>query len=387
MRWFGILNEFEDYHVINHTFSKKNEKVEWLQACEDLEDIMTRTDKGILILSSTAVEDIYETCEDLSLQFPFLYIVIIDSESDLELREVMRAGAFDMLKSPLKQDELFDSLEIAEASISKQKYGKFKMKSAPQKTAKVITVCSTKGGVGKTTFTVNLASAFARLSKKVLIIDLDLQFGDVSIFMDCHPKKTIYEWMKESHPSSSEIKSYIQSYNDEIDILAAPERPEFAEAFTNTHIEKLIEEVQPYYDVVMIDTAPYMEEIILTALEHTDDIFLMTYLDLPTLKNCKVFLDTLDSLSFKSKVKVVLNRDSNKKGIDFKTAERVLGQELYAKVPDFEKVVVPSVNEGYPYVYSSPKSKVAKAIFAIAERLFADELDVKKPKKLLKIGR
>jgi pilus assembly protein CpaE len=357
---------------VDTLFKEIGKELLWIDTLGQINDLIMDGDIGILVISSSprnTNDEIYEISNQLSQLYPNLSLIIIAEDNNLDIRKAMRSGVFDILQSPLSQYQVMETINEAEKRLMSQQNSQpiFEEKKALTKKARIITVCSTKGGVGKTTFSVNLAAAFAKQFKKVAVIDLDLQFGDISMFFDCNPKKTIYEWIKESKNNPKEnIQAYLHSYNEYIDIMPAPIRPEFSEVILEEHIGHLITKLLPLYDIVIVDTAPYMEDKILTALERSDDIFLLTFLDLPTLKNSKIFLETLQSLSLDQKVKVILNRDSKKKGLNSSTAETVLGVPIFMKIPDVEKVVAVSVNEGFPYVYSNPRAKISKIIYSLA---------------------
>ncbi|WP_423799538.1 AAA family ATPase [Neobacillus sp. SAB-20_R2A] len=364
----GYSFETKKQMEVDAFFKGLETEIHWLNSLNQIQDLMLDKDIGVIFITSSNFEDkegIYEVSRHLSQSFLNLAVVLIADENSLDIRKAMRTGVFDVLTGKLNEYQVKETLKEAEKHITfqTQTLSKSEGKNTVEKKARIITVCSTKGGVGKTTFTVNFAAAFAKQFKKVAVIDLDLQFGDISMFFNCNPKKTIYEWVKEGR---NDPKAYMHSYNDYLDIMPAPIRPEFSEAILDEHISHLIERLEPMYDLVLIDTAPYMEDKILTALEKSDDIFLITFLDLPTLKNSKIFIETLNSLSLDTKVKVIINRDSNKKGINSSIAEGVLGLPIFLKIPDVEKVVAVSVNEGTPYVYSSPRARISKLIYSLA---------------------
>ncbi|WP_053367495.1 AAA family ATPase [Bacillus sp. FJAT-27245] len=368
MTWSVVTNQIEVFEKLESCASVVGEKLIWYKSFKELQE---ESFTGIVLIPVTKQELVADLQDVFSL-FPTLTLstvpILIDFENVVDIRRAIRAGAFDVLPYPFQNELLVAAAREAEEILNQKK--DISKKEAPIKNARVMTVCSTKGGVGKTTFTVNLAAALAKQFNKIIVIDLDLQFGDVAMFFDSKPKKTIYEWVKEDYNNSPEkVKGYIHSVNDFIDIMAAPIRPEFSEVILEEHITRLISSLKQYYDIVLIDTAPYIEEKILTALERSDDIFLVTYLDLPTLKNCKIFIDTLQSLALDKKVKIILNRDSKRKGLYKETAENVLGMPVHTRVPDFEKIVVASVNEGNPFVYSYPRAKISKVLYSFAQEL------------------
>ena len=188
------------------------------------------------------------------------------------------------------------------------------------------------------------------------------------MFFDVQPKRTIYDWVKENK-EGKQIESYMTHFKDGISILAAPQRPEFAEFITGDDVRKVIDKLKKQFDVVIIDVSSHMNENVIVALENSDDILILTYLDLPTLKNSKMLIDTLASLQLDERVKVVLNRQMKIKGITTDTVEKVVGKKIFSALPIMEKAMVTAVNEGQPLGYSNPRSKVAKKIFQMAETL------------------
>jgi pilus assembly protein CpaE len=386
MKLIGFSKQKRMMPSVDSFLNEIGKQLIWVDSLNQLNEL--GEEHGILLMAISAEENVDEligNCRKLSSEYPTFAIILISEDKNLNIRKIIRAGAFDVLTFPLNQYETIETLREAEKHVSLQRdtVSNPVEKLTLSKNARVITVCSTKGGVGKTTFTVNLAAAFAKNFKKVAVIDLDLQFGDISMFFDCNPKKTIYEWIKEGKKNTQEnIKTYMYSYNEFIDIMPAPIRPEFSEAVTEKHISELLAILRPFYDVVLVDTAPYMEDKILTALEKSDEIFLLTYLDLPTLKNSKIFIETLTSLSIVQKVKVIINRDSKKKGLNSSTAEDVLGLPIFMKIPDVEKVVEVSVNEGNPYVFSNPRAKISKLIYSLALELSGESKEQPKKKSI-----
>ncbi|WP_028784984.1 AAA family ATPase [Thalassobacillus devorans] len=378
MKWIAVSEGVGDTQKIKDLFQEAGIQVTWLSRLDQVSVDLGDTD--ILIVSAEANSDIYSYCRQVTWSNPDVSIILLSEETEVDLQSAIRAGVFDVMHMTEEKEQLLGVLDEIEDRLNVMQR-KLAPKAADEdKRARVMTTCSTKGGVGKTTFTVNMTASLAKQGRKVLVIDLDLQFGDVAMFFDTKPKKTIYEWVKEER-SQMKLASCVESFNEQIDILSAPIRPEFAEVITDEHIKQLIKLAKPLYDVILIDTAPYMDEVVLTALEESDDIFLVTLLDLPTLRNNKTFLETLQTLNLQGKVKVVLNRNSKKRGLTEKTAEEVLGMPIEIKVPDTEKIVVSSVNVGAPFVLSHPRAKVSKVLLKLGHSMF-DQGDTKAKKKL-----
>ncbi|MEC5423996.1 AAA family ATPase [Virgibacillus sp. C22-A2] len=339
----------------------------WIAGESALFTKLQATEQSIVILPHAASYDVYSLCTKISQRYPLTStLLLFNTEEELNMKKAFRAGASDVifLSSPLSKVK--EDIHLAISSV-----GNRLIKLPPFKTtknAKVITVASTKGGVGKTSVAVNLAAAYGKKLEKVAVIDLDLQFGDVAMFFDVKPKRTIYDWVKEDS-EGTQIEDFMTSIKNGVSILAAPQRPEFAEVITGEYVQKAIRNLKTRFDVVIIDVSSHMDENTIVALENSNDILVMTYLDLPTLKNSKVLMDTLTTLQLNTRVKVILNRLTKVKGITPETVEKVVGLKIYSILPAMDKAMITALNEGNPLVYSNPRAQVARQIFRIAENL------------------
>ena len=164
-----------------------------------------------------------------------------------------------------------------------------------------MTVFSPKGGTGKTVTASNLAAALAKQGRKTLLLDLDLQFGDAAIVMGIEPEKTIYDLVVAPGELDIEkLAGYTTKHPCGLDILPAPLRPEDAELVTESKITRLLEVARECYDVIVVDTSPFFHGPMLATLDRTDELLVLCGLDVPTLKNVRLALQTLELLSFPS---------------------------------------------------------------------------------------
>ncbi|MBP1949282.1 AAA family ATPase [Virgibacillus litoralis] len=367
---------------LSRLINDSENKLYWAANETKLFEQLQSEDKSVVILPDTNAYDVYRLCEKVSLQFPLATpLLIFQSEEELDMKKALRAGAADVIFLSSSFSKIREDIQLAISNSESKSY--FQLKSKPVKNAKVITVASTKGGVGKTTVAVNLAASYGKKIAKVAVIDLDLQFGDVAMYMDLKPKRTIYDWVKEDQ-DGTKIENFMTEYKNGISVMAAPPRPEFAEVITGDYVRKAIYSLKKLYDVVIIDTACSMDENVIVALENSDDILVMTFLDLPTLKNSKMLLDTLGSLHIGDRAKVVLNRQMKVKGITVDTVEKVLGRKVYTTLPAMDKPMITAINEGNPLNYTNPRSQVAKRLFRLAEALYNPESRSSKKKKKAK---
>ncbi len=317
--------------------------------------------------------DNFTTAEKISLRFPRCAVVIISMQGEQEyLRRAMLAGARDYLVKPFKAEDLLSTIRHVYELENKRNNLEGKEKDARFK-SQVVTVFGTKGGVGKTTIAVNLAMLLAKSKKKVALIDLDLQFGDVSIFLNLSPRRTISELSQEGNELDiSLIESYLIPHISGTRVLPAPGRPEYAELIMPRHVEAIINQLKLYYEYIIIDTPPTFNETNLSAIDLSTQILLVLSMDMATIKNVKLSLELLDSLHQRGKTKLVLNRASDDMGIRIYDAEDTLGFLIAAHIPSDGKLVVSALNKGVPFVLTNPSAKVSLAVKDLGDMVIKD---------------
>jgi pilus assembly protein CpaE len=237
---------------------------------------------------------------------------------------------------------------------------------------KIVTVFSPKGGTGKTVTATNLATACAKFEgRKTLLLDLDLQFGDAAIMLGIEPDKTIYDLVVAPGELDTEkLAGYTTKHASGLEVLPAPLRPEDAELVTEAKLGRLLEVARDSFDVIVVDTSPFFHGPMLATLDRTDELLLLCSLDVPTLKNLRLALQTLDLLSFpKQRVRIVLNRSNSKVGMKPNEVEGALGMKVRFEVPS-DRAVPLAVNRGNPVVLAEESADVSKAIKAMAKELF-----------------
>jgi pilus assembly protein CpaE len=312
--------------------------------------------------------------ERMTVELPQIAIIILSVQGEGEyLRKAMAAGARDYLTKPPGSDELLQTIQRVYELEKKrhQSLSAFAQKPS-RKPGKIISVFSTKGGVGKSLITVNLAVAMQQISgKKTAIVDLDLQFGDVTMLMDLLPRRTISDLTSE--PDQLDIKtieSYLLEHSSGVKVLPAPLRPEFAEAIHGKNIEQILRVLKEHYDYILIDTCQSFDDITLSALDISDTILIVTTLDVLTIKNVKLGLEAMASLHYESsKIKLILNRSTSEMGLSISDLENSLKYPVTNALPSDGKVAVMSCNKGVPFVLSDPKAPITEAIQDLAREL------------------
>lgn len=172
--------------------------------------------------------------------------------------------------------------------------------------AKVLTVTSVKGGVGKTTNTLNLAGMFCLMKKKVLIMDFDLHAGSIAASLNIKYEKDIYNLYEDlSNNTFDSLENYITNYNEFISVLPAPRDPRFANKINSKFIDLVLYKSKMQYDVILIDTNHVLNEVNLCALDHSDEIVYIVSNDPMDLKNMRTMVSILNDME-KTNFKIIL---------------------------------------------------------------------------------
>src|ERR1043166_1693772 len=306
-------------------------------------------------------------------------VILLASNGSPELLEdALEHDVADVLLLPQLTDNVVFSIRKA-GHVGKRLTG------PQQRHGRLVTVFSPKGGTGKTVTATNLGSSLAKhWGKRALLLDLDLQFGDAAIMLGIEPDKTIYDLVTAPGELDSEkLAGYTTRHASGLDVLPAPLRPEDAELVTEAKLARLLEVARESYDVIVVDTSPFFHGPMLATLDRTDELLLICGLDVPTLKNVRLSLQTLELLSFPpDRIKLVLNRANSKVGMKPKEDEPALERKIDFEVPS-DRTVPLAVNRGKPVVLDEEGADVSRAIRAMAKNLFpAEEEAAKKQRRL-----
>lgn len=228
---------------------------------------------------------------------------------------------------------------------------------------RVVTVFSAKGGVGKTTFSTNIAAYLASDGARVLLIDLDLAFGDVGISLQMLPQNSIVDLIgMAGHIDEQAIQSVVTTHESGLDALCAPAEPSDADRIPGQVVAEILRVARRTYDYVVVDTPPAFTEHVLAAFDSSDALVLIATLDIPAVKNLRLTLDTLDLLGSPREARiVVLNRSDTKVGLKAEDVVTAIRQDIAIMVPN-STAVPASVNRGVPIVLDEPRHPVSVSL-------------------------
>ncbi|HWB89364.1 MAG TPA: AAA family ATPase [Acidimicrobiia bacterium] len=336
----------------------------------------------VLIGPSYSDDASMEHVRALHNQDPSLVLMLVAEEVTADLlRKSMRAGVSDVLETPLDEAKIEAAIEQFAHDVLRRRSSTAAPTpepSARRDKGRIITVTSAKGGSGKTVLATNLALVLNRLpDTKVCLVDADLQFGDVCLVLQLEPRFTMVNAAHELHQLDAELlDSLLTEHPTGLKVLAAPLEPAFADDITTAGLMQMLDVLKESYDYIIVDTAAMLDELILSLIEKSDDILMLVDMDLPSVKNAKLALETLRLLKFStSNVQLVMNRSNSKAKLDNKEIEGALKMNIAASIPS-DAVVAASVNEGRPVVETDPKSKVAKGFESVAELIAGEIPDV-----------
>jgi pilus assembly protein CpaE len=239
--------------------------------------------------------------------------------------------------------------------------------TGPTALASMICVLGPKGGIGKTLTSANLAVGLALAGRRVVVVDLDLQFGDVGLALALEPKRTIYDLVKSGGSMDAEkVEDYLTIHPSGVRVLMAPTRPDQASSVTIDFLRELYPLLRASYDFVIVDTPPGFSPEVIASIDSSTHVCLVGMLDSLSLKNTKLGLETLDLMGYgRDRIRLVLNRADSNVGVTQEDVVAVIGRQPDVLVPS-HRDVARSVNEGLPVVASRPKSEAARAFQALA---------------------
>jgi pilus assembly protein CpaE len=302
------------------------------------------------------------------------------------LMSAMQAGVSEYLTKPLTQEALAAALERMERKLGAAG-------AVIQEPGKLLVFFSAKGGSGSTTVATNLAIHLRQLTeKRTLLADLDLELGEIALFLGVQPRFNFVDLVHNFHRLDAELlASYIERHESGVHLLSAPFHPEKVEAVSGDQIRQILKFLKQNYDYIVVDTPRSFSPAALAAFEQADAIYIVTTVDLPSLRNIKRSLPLLERITggrLKEKVRLVVNRYHPDNVISLDEVHRTLGLDVHWKLSNDYETVIHSINAGEPLMVGSRNSAFKTDLRSLgAEIAGLQPLGGKKPGGLRRLFR
>lgn len=308
---------------------------------------------------------------------PQTAVIMMSVQNDTDyLRKAMLAGARNFLSKPIDMDELYNTIRTVYKGHEPMRRQVQRLEQAPEiahtsgregggdgdRAGHIIVVYSAQGGAGTTTIAVNLASGLMKEDVKVLLVDVDLQFGDIDVFLNLQAQSTIVDLVGNVDDLDTELfDNIVVTHNSGLKVLMGPPRPEFADEVRQRPKApaEILRKVAGNYDFIVVDTYTALDDMVLELFDAASKILLVTTTTLPSVKNTRFVLDLFDQLGYsQEKSLLVLNKvweESQRKNATL-SAEKIqdyLKRPVYMKIPVIdERFVLSAINRGVPVVAS-----------------------------------
>ncbi len=338
---------------------------------DEMLESLTPGSPAVAVFGPSMVDDAgLAEAEQLTRARPEIGVVLVASELSTELlQKALRAGIRDAITTDGDETQARQAVErVGETMVALSR-----RKPPPVEAVepgRVVVAFSTKGGVGKSVIATNIAVSLAlKQSRPVVIVDADLQFGDVAVLLNVRPVTTTADVAAAIDNADAEMMEALLATHEPtgLRVLPAPIEPSAAEQISPQKMLAIVQFLRSMFGYVVVDLPPHFDDVVLALLEEADDVLLVASMDIPSIKNLRVGIQTLDLLSLAGrKMKLVLNRANAKVNLEVADVEKALGIPAEFRVPS--DIAVPqAVNRGVPVTIDKPKSASALALEHLAE--------------------
>jgi len=302
--------------------------------------------------------------ESVTTQYGNTYVILLCTQQSSDmLINAMRAGVREVLPSPVSQSVLEAAISRAEAKLG--------LKLAEHK-AVVISFISCKGGSGATFLSTNIGCRLGEQGRKVLLIDLNLQFGEAA--MTVYDRKASYDIVQVAHNiarlDATFLNALLEHVTPNFSILAAPDDPTLYQEVSPEHVDVILNVAITQFDFVLLDVRRNLDDIMIKALDRSDKIFLVVQTLLPYVRNANRMMAVFRSLGYQAeKIEVLVNRYWKNDEIGLNQLQTSIGKFKMHTIPNGYKEVAKAINLGLPLASVARSGVVFKAVCDIADSL------------------
>lgn len=332
------------------------------------EDIKLAENPVVILDISEDFAGLDEIAGKLKLVTSKIIITSINYSTNTIIK-ALRLGAKEFLPKPVLREDLVRVLSML-ASISPEN---------EVSQSKIITVYSNKGGIGKTTIAVNLAAELAKVTKdKVALVDLNLQLGDISTFLNLNPPFDVnYVIRRLIDKEENILIKGFEKYKDlSLYVLSDPSYIEQSESITTQQITTLFSALKKVFPYIVVDMSSNIDPISLKILDSSDWIMFTTIVNIPAIRNAQRCLNLFRSRKYPSnKVKIVINRYMENDEIKIEDIENTLGECVYWKIPNNYFTIMEAINKGVSISEVNAESNIGNSFRDFAAKVSDDIIE------------
>lgn len=341
-----VVSEFDNYEQGFASLNKYDNGIVFVDVNQDLEKVLT-------LIKSTK-----------SNNANLVFVAVFNQATTESIIKVMRAGAKEFITKPLIKTEFFTLINSLKSEL---------LSEEKNDTCKIISTFSNKGGIGKTSIAVNLATELAQMSKeKVALIDLNLQLGDVATFLDMTPTFAM-DYIADNIDRLDDeelLKSLTRYKNTSLYVIADPLNIDKSKEITAEQIKSILDSLKKVFSYIVIDIGTNIDLKTITALDNSDLILLIAIVNLPAIRSTQRCMELFDKLGYSSeKIKLVLNRYMENDDIKTSDIEEVVNQKVYWKIPNNYLTMMSAINKGVPVNEINSESNIAGNFKEFASRV------------------
>ncbi len=343
----------------------------WVETPQELVRQLTVSVPDVVAIGpDVEVDTALSLARQLEQDLPEISVLLVSEPSPELWQRALRAGVRDVLAPDAVDADVcavFDRvLEIAR----RRRQNLVGEPDGQGPGGRIITIVSPKGGSGKTTLASNLAVGLAMVEpNRVVLVDLDLQFGDVATALRLTPQHTVVDAARlPGHVEGMALKSFLTPHPSNVWSLCGPETPAEGEEVSAEQATQIVQTLADEFRYVIVDTGSGLSEHTLSVLETTTDLILLCAMDVPSVRSLRKELDALEQLGMTQQRRyLVINRADSKVGLDLRDVEASIGMSVDVALPSSRSVPL-SMNQGSPVVESEPRSPVARQLVGLVER-------------------
>lgn len=298
-------------------------------------------------------------------EMPGMGIALLSSESSPQLiLGGIRSGAQEFLTLPLDMTDLDRAVDRLRKLLGQ-------LAPVGKRRGRITTVYAAKGGVGASSVATNLSLALAtHLERRVALVDFNLQVGDLALMLDVTPQHSFARAVDDGAIDESKLDGLLSRHRSGVRLLTVCDRPEDADLVFRNHVPELFGVLNTMFDWVVVDLGRHIDERSIELLDLSDDVLMVTTLDVPTIRNTRRYLDLLDRLEVpRTRVRMIVNRHQDGGRLSSRDLENTVGMGVFWSLPNEYRPMSAAIDSGNPVVLDSPRSRLTRSYHELASAL------------------